>query len=315
MSLGGAWVGEDNLSAARLNSKTIWIGTGTQLSGLSPTYAGQIAVSTTTSSGFVQDAVYYRDAANELWLFLSMSKHTHNADTHLAGGLYADILYDNAIDNYYLNYLNIKKENFFPIISGAATIINDTSSATGKVVLNTGSTANDYAQLVDHGVKLGYARKSRLLVKMGVTFGGQPVTNYITRVGVAGEDINASNTTSNKYGMEACSQDSQVNWMIFSANAGTRTGGSVTSSPVDAGFTASGIGYRLDHTPNQDIKFYNNGTNCGASCTKTTNVPNSGDTGTDYILRLGVKSTNTDAKQMALFGLRLVGKITDGSWA
>lgn len=314
--LGGAWVGENNLSAPRMNAKTVWVGTGTALSNLSPTYPGQIAICSETASGFIKDTAYFRDTDNTGWLFLSMSKHTHNADDHISGGLYTDIMYDNLMNAFQWGQMSVTKEMFHNIVAGSATITNDLSSASGKVVLDSGAIANDYAQLVvPPGAKLSFARKSRLLAKVGVTFGGSGVTNYITRIGVAGEDINGANTTSNKYGIEACSQDSQVNWMIFSANAGTRTGGTVTSSPVDAGYDSSGKGYRLDHTPNLNIKFYDNGTNCGANCTKTSNNPNSGSTGTDYVLRLGIKSTNTNAKKMALFGIRLIGTVLDAAWA
>lgn len=314
--LGGAWVGENNLSAPRMNAKTVWIGTGTNLFNLSPTYPGQIAVCSETASGFIKDTVYFRNTNNDGWSFLSMSKHTHNTDDHLSGGLYSDMLYDNLMQTYEWGSLSVTKELFHNIIAGSATITNDLSSASGKVILDSGTVANDYAQLaVPPGVKLSFARKSRLLTKVGVTFGGAGVTNYITRIGVAGEDINGANTTSNKYGIEACSQDSQVNWMIFSANAGTRTGGTVTSSPVDAGYDALGLGYRLDHTPNIDIKFYNNGVNCGANCTKTSNNPNSGNTGTDYVIRLGIKSTNVNAKKMALFAIKLIGTPSDAAWA
>ena len=102
--------------------------------------------------------------------------------------------------------------------------------------------------------------------------------------------------------------------MIFSANAGVRTGGTVTSSPVDAGYDSTGVGYRIDHEPNVNIKFYNNGVNCGANCTKTSNNPNSSDTGTGFVMRIGIKSTNTTAKKVSLFGVRLVGKIGDAAW-
>src|SRR5215218_7193503 len=130
MSIGIAWVGEDNISAARMNAKTVWIGTGTQLAGLSPTFAGQIAVSTTTASGFTVDTAYFRNSTNDGWLFLSMSKHTHNADTHLSGGLFTNIIYDNFMDVYTLDYKNAKKEYFHSILGGAGTVANDVSAST-----------------------------------------------------------------------------------------------------------------------------------------------------------------------------------------
>lgn len=308
-SIGNAWNGEDNVSAARMNAKTVWIGTGAQLSGLSPTYAGQIAVSTTTESGFLIDTVYHRDSTDSQWLFLSMSKHTHNADTHPSGGLYGYIVHDNLADLYLLDYGNAKKENFHSIIGGAASVINDVTASTGKVILNTGTTANDYAQIVDYGIKFGFGRKSRLAVKMGF----DSTTNLIVRVGVAGEDVNGANTTTRKYGIEGC-DSSGTNWVMFSANGSTRSGTVTTNTALFNGYDTTGRHYRLDHTPNVDVKFYDNGSNCGANCTKSSFVPNDGDTGTDFVLRLGAKTTNTTAKRLALWGLKLVGKINDSVW-
>src|SRR6185436_7073346 len=97
-TLGLAWAGEDNISAARMNSKTVWHGTGTQLNALSPIYPGQIVISLDASAGFNADFVYYRSADNLVWLPLSMAKHTHSADTDSTGGLMSDIVYDNIYD-------------------------------------------------------------------------------------------------------------------------------------------------------------------------------------------------------------------------
>lgn len=311
-SIGNAWVGEDNISAARMNAKTVWIGTGTQLAALSPTFAGQIAVSTTTASGFTGDTAYFRNAANDTWLFLSMSKHTHSTDTHLSGGLYTDIRYANFLDAYTLDYKNAKKEDFHSILGGSGTVTNDVSSSSGKVIIDTGIVANDYAQIVDYGVKFGFGRKSRFAVKMGLN--GE--TNLITRIGIAGEDINGANTTTRKYGIEGC-DSTGINWVMFSANGTTRSGTVTTNTGLNSGFDTTGQNYRLDHTPNVDIKFYANGTNCGANCTISAAggfIPNDGDTGSDYVLRLGVKTTNTTGKKIALWGCQLEGKINDSRW-
>lgn len=312
-NIGNAWNGEDNVSAARMNAKTVWIGTGTQLASLSPTYPGQIVVSTTTAGGFISDTVYFRDASDSQWLFLSMSKHTHNSDTNLAGGLYGYILYDNLADVYLLDYGNAKKEYFHSIVGGAGTVINDVTSSAGKVVVNTGTTTGDYAQIVDYGIKFGFARKSRLSIKMGCDTDLQS----IVRVGVAGEDVNGANTATSKYGIEGC-ESTGTNWVMFSANGVTRAGVVTTTTPVDHGYDTTGAHYRLDHTPNVDIKFYSNGVNCGASCTKSTYVPNGQepytDTGSDYVLRLGIKTTSAAAKRITLWGLKLVGKIHDSVW-
>ena len=58
---------KDAYSAARLNQKTVFVGTGAQISGLATTYAGQMAFCTSTGSGFTIDTLYERNAANSAW--------------------------------------------------------------------------------------------------------------------------------------------------------------------------------------------------------------------------------------------------------
>jgi len=69
-SAGLEWDSNDQPSQARLNQKTTFVGTGAQISGLSTTYAGQIAFCTSTGSGFTADEVYVRDSTNSSWSLL-----------------------------------------------------------------------------------------------------------------------------------------------------------------------------------------------------------------------------------------------------
>ena len=57
----------DSYSASRLNQKSIFVGTGTQIDALSTTYPGQLAFATSTTAGFTIDVLYIRDAANAAW--------------------------------------------------------------------------------------------------------------------------------------------------------------------------------------------------------------------------------------------------------
>jgi len=57
----------DSYSAARLNQKTTFVGTGTQIAALATTYAGQLAFATSTTGGFNIDTLYERNSANSAW--------------------------------------------------------------------------------------------------------------------------------------------------------------------------------------------------------------------------------------------------------
>lgn len=73
MGSGGTeWEVADVISASRMNQKTLYVGTGTQINALSTTYAGMYAYCTTAGSTFVADTLYQRNAANSAWVAWSI---------------------------------------------------------------------------------------------------------------------------------------------------------------------------------------------------------------------------------------------------
>lgn len=69
MGSGGTqWDTDDLADGARLNQKTIFVGTGAQINALATTYAGQLAYCTSTGSGFTVERTYKRNSANSAWV-------------------------------------------------------------------------------------------------------------------------------------------------------------------------------------------------------------------------------------------------------
>src|SRR3990167_10590366 len=64
----------DSYSAARLNQKTVFVGTGTQINALSTTYPGQLSFATSATAGFTADTLYERNAANNAWNAIEYSE-------------------------------------------------------------------------------------------------------------------------------------------------------------------------------------------------------------------------------------------------
>lgn len=62
----------DVISASRMNQKTLFVGTGTQLEALSTTYAGMYAYVTTAGGTKLADTLYQRNAANSSWVAWSV---------------------------------------------------------------------------------------------------------------------------------------------------------------------------------------------------------------------------------------------------
>ena len=66
-SAGLEWDATDMPEATRLNQKTRFVGTGSQINALTTTYPGQEAFCTSTGSGFTVDTLYIRNSANTTW--------------------------------------------------------------------------------------------------------------------------------------------------------------------------------------------------------------------------------------------------------
>ena len=69
----GVWVTNDTISAVRMNEKTIFQGSGSDINGLT-TYAGMLAFCTSTGSGFIVDNLYQRDSTNSSWGIIGVDK-------------------------------------------------------------------------------------------------------------------------------------------------------------------------------------------------------------------------------------------------
>lgn len=66
-----AWaVNEGPVSSARLNQKTLFVGTGAAIAAAT-TYAGMLAFCTSSGSDFVVNALYQRNAANTAWIVIT----------------------------------------------------------------------------------------------------------------------------------------------------------------------------------------------------------------------------------------------------
>jgi len=61
----------DSYSSARLNQKTTFVGTGTQIAALATTYPGQLAYATSTTGGFTIDTLSVRNVANTAWVLIA----------------------------------------------------------------------------------------------------------------------------------------------------------------------------------------------------------------------------------------------------
>jgi hypothetical protein len=83
---GSAWGAADFPSPACLNRKTLFIGSGSDIAALSPTYPNMIAICNSSSGAFVADTIYQRTSDNQAWITVGTRVHTHNSTSDQSGG-------------------------------------------------------------------------------------------------------------------------------------------------------------------------------------------------------------------------------------
>lgn len=292
MSAGGYYTaGSDTNSAARANQKSVTIDTGTNLAALSPTYANQLIVSTDSTGGFSAGVMYQRNNANTAWVsFVPMAAHDHSASTASAGGtlfnVYADNMGQSILES---ELISPKATEFFTSATGG-TITDDIAANQWRVKCDTGVVANNFAQADFGGIRADFGNPIKFQAKVEQ----QTVTTSLqARIGTNIEKSNAAvDTTTKSIGFEFC-DSTGTTYQLESCNATAR-------SVLNTTQAFNGVhSLKLLYTPSVNIVGQVDAT---TASTKTDNLPNSGPTQADRLLRFGIMTTNTTVKDLYVYG-------------
>lgn len=298
----------DFLSAPRLNRMLMHVMKGVDMPTYAPKYDGMhvwCSEDTPGGSGFIRGTAYVWDGLLGQYLGSSGGRHRHDADSEAAGGLYVDILRSN-IGKYLIEDLMEPTIGQFHIVkSGSAVESNDTVS--GRIRLNTGGVNASTVNASRSGLSLDLARPIEFAFKGYVNAN----TFLSTRMGVAMESVTEGPSDLAKFGLEGCSSTATgVNWDVISATDALSSR-SVWTSPETI-IRGGPQFYRLAFIPGQSVTFAVNGS--VPIVTKNTNIPAGGRTSHHRTFTAGIKTNDTTAKSLFMYGGRVVGTINDLSW-
>jgi hypothetical protein len=135
------------------------------------------------------------------------------------------------------------------------------------------------------------------------------LTQYLFRLGVSCERVNdANDPTQRSYGIEACPADSKV--LIFSADGSTRS-----TIPTVFNHDVAIHNWLLRHRSslgkiwgNRDLDF-----TAGNTSEKTNNIPTDNTSASSGLLCGGIKTTDTNSKQLYYRGAVIAG-MPSSSW-
>lgn len=306
VNVGDTWLSSSNASVAKMNAKSINILDSADIAAYSAAPGAMVSV-LSSGSGFEQDTVVVRNAAGTGWYYLSGEKHYHDSDTRKAGGLLSDIFRYNIAQAYLVNRMNPTIEQFARDNSGSGTATNDLT--TGAALLDSGITTNGTASMRVTGITMDYAKYSILQLK--AKYVGNVTANF-ARFGVDMEPLSQTNQNTNpKYGIEGCAATSG-NWYIVSANGDGVSGHRTQQDGQAALAPANPVSYKLQYIIGAAIRFqesteaYIDKTDFLPDITKTTSANN--------VVQLGVKTTDTNRKQLYVYGVALYGSVKDSGW-
>jgi hypothetical protein len=274
-----------------MNAASIHQMTGEELQNLSADHKspGMKVFITVNSPDNVYTAGNYYTLSNDLgsWSKDGLSTHTHIDQD--SGGRLSDTLKVNIPTTIDYDKRFARLVDFYTSVASSGTATEDATNA--RIVLDTSSTSTGRASLYDGGArKLNFAVDSAF----ECTLLQSSNTNFKTKVGINAENIEASNSNTQSYGIEGCSSTGTV-WLIWSAS-GTNRSTLATASPI---ITGSPAVYLVQHDSANSVTLSIDGVTITS---KTTDIPSTGLTALNNLYRAGIQNSAAEQKILYLYG-------------
>jgi len=301
-------LGMNDVSDSRLNAKTVTIDTDSNLFNMVEKVPGQVMIPSSTGNGFTKNQPCFRSVDDASTIIpIGLAEHTHAQYTAEEGGSLNEIMFYNIGNHWSFLGNNWQAADFYGETSGTGSqIINETISDTAAMHLESGTTANGYANIRLFSTSVDFAYKMIFMVR---TAQNGPFTSYLAKFGVNSEVISEGNSNSRKsFGWESCSAN--ANWQCWSCDGTTR---STTSSSHVVNSDEDVYEAQLyPAVPN--IQFKRNH-DTGTTVTKVTNIPTSGATSTSRSFQMGITGTAASASRVIhYFGAAMYAVHGDTDW-
>lgn len=293
----------ESLSESRANAKSVFSGTGAEITALPSTKQIPVARCIETGDGFEADELYYQSSDGLSYLNVRR-RHLHDTDTDVAGGALNNILIANP-KQIYMNNPAPLATDFIPYKHASAPAITNSAvgSASQYVTLTTGSVSGEYSGMYKGGVQLGFAKAVYLQLKMQLSH----QNNMVFRAGAGIENVQDTTGNSNKIGIEGCAGTGTVIQVVTGNSLGR------TATPTDSQMTpvagAQLRGYKVYWNPITADVYYIDSDGNVKNVTAT--LPSSGPVVSSSLFRIGINTTSTVAKSLYLGGMLLIGENQD----
>ena len=298
MSLGNEWDNITPASASKLNGVTLTYGTGAYLATLDKT-KHKLLVCTSTGSGYTLDHLYLctTDGTNAIDITPLSS-----IDINLI-----EVLYSNpeVIDLLLTKTDDLKKAQWIETVTSTGTIEDKTDVGTGErsIRLRPNGTSGSGATISYPHLKLDFAKPSVFTTKLQI----ETATSIALHSGVGADDVTAADSNTIKYNAEVCTATNN-NWFLRTAS-----GSANSTSDTGTAISANRVGIKITHRPDLGTPETNISVAAGAAFQKTSNIPVSGLTADNNVIKHSVKNSTAADRPLLMYGCRL-SYITGSSW-
>ena len=281
-------------SQAKMNLKTILVGTGDQILAKSAgsLQVGQLASVTTASTGGALPAGIVRWSGSA-WVSPQGGVHTHTSSGD--GGSFQDLLLQSIQNTWYANHPGVTKEIFGTSGTGG-TYANVISGTSQYVEITSGATSSNAGNLHYGGIAINFAAKSAFTTRILLA---STTTSSLARCGLNMEKADVATDNKVKYGFEGCSTCNSSSMSIISSDGTTR---SKNTTSADSYATVGN--FIMSSDPGTNVKYRKEG---GTIITKTTNPPTTGTSDRSNTFLCGVQTTTAAARTLQLFGFEAIG--------
>jgi hypothetical protein len=290
-------------SDSRMNRMTNIPNTGTALAALDKTKHG-ILICTASGSGLIKDHVYLCNADGDALIDLSAgAAHTHTSST--TGGELMDIF----IANPRFMQLDLTKTTdlyeaswttpvyWIRTVTSTGSVENKTDGTTGErsIRLRPNATSGSGATISYPHHKLGFDNESIFQAKLQI----ETASSIALHVGVNADDVTAADSNTVKYNAEVCTATNS-NWFLRTAS-----GSANSTSDTGTAMTANRVLIKIVHLPNLGTPECDLYIDAGTVFQKTTNVPVSGATASNNLIKSSVKNNTAADRPLLNYGFRL----------
>lgn len=301
--MGDVWSSVNRVaSVARMNLKSILVGTGDQILAKSSgsLQTGQLASVTLASTGGALSPGIYRWSGSA-WTSPQGGIHTHTGTAD--GGSFKDILIEAIENTWYANLPSLTHEMFKKSGTGG-TYSNSPGNTDSYVEISTGTTSSNGGNLHYGGIIYTFAQPTAFVTKIQLA---STTTSSQARCGMNMEPATAVTDNLPKYGFEGCASCNSSSMSIVSSDGTTRS-----KNTTSADNYATLGKFIMMHNPGvPHVKYRKEG---GAIITKQN--PNGNIPGTNPAALLptttntwlcGIQTTTTAARTLRLYGFEAVG--------